>query len=98
MTKFFTKTLTNTAFAALALAAVAASATPASAKWGRNAALFGGLAAGAVIAGVAANAYAAPAYAPGYAPAYEPACWREKRAVTNRYGEVVGFRSIRVCE
>lgn len=84
------------ALGAFAVAAtMSATVTPASAKWGRNAALFGGLAAGALVAGaVASNAYAAPAYAPGYAPA----CWRERRAVYNRWGAFVGYRSIRVCE
>ncbi len=74
-----------------------ATASPASARWGRNAALFGGLAAGAVVAGaLATNAYAAPAYeAPAYAEA--PECWREKRPVYNRWGDVAGYRSIRVC-
>ena len=87
---FARKSLSFTLAAATMIGAFAA-ATPASAKWGRNAALFGGLAAGALVAGaVASNAYGAPVYA--------PACWRERRPVFNRWGDVVGYRSIRVCE
>ena len=97
MTTFSKKTLTG-ALGALALAAtMAASASPAEAKWGRNAALFGGLAGGAIIAGtIASNAYAAPVY--GHGPAYVSSCWREKRPVTNRWGEIVGYRSVRFCD
>ncbi|HEY8580625.1 MAG TPA: hypothetical protein VIL72_12100 [Beijerinckiaceae bacterium] len=87
------RTLKTASIGAVAFAgALAATAAPASAKWGRNAALFGGLAAGAIVAGaVASSAYAAPAY-------YGPACWREKRPVYNRFGDFVGYRSIRVCD
>jgi hypothetical protein len=66
---------------ALAIAA----ATPGEARYGRNAAVIGGFAAGAVVGAAAANSYYGPAYyydpgyayAPGYAYedsyAYEPA-------------------------
>jgi hypothetical protein len=70
--------------AALAGALAVAMATPSQARHGRNAALIGGFAAGAVIGAAAANSYYGPgygyyddgyAYAPGYADAYayEPA-------------------------
>ena len=83
------KTLTATV-AAIALAAtLAASTTPAEARYGRNAAAFGAFAIGALALGaIAANS----------APVYEPACHIERQAVTNRWGDVIGFRRIRVCD
>ena len=85
------KTLTAT-LSALALGAtVLATATPAEAKYGRNAAFFGGLAVGALALG--ALAATSPSYA---APVYG-GCTIERRPVTNAWGDVVGFRRIRVC-
>lgn len=87
--------LSTAAVAALTLgAAIAASASPAEARWGRNAAFFGGAAAGLVGAAIVANAYARPAYA---TPVYGGSCWVERRAVYNRFGDYVGSRPIRVC-
>jgi hypothetical protein len=67
-----------------------ASSAPAEARWGRNAALFGGLAVGALAVGAATHAYSAPVY-------YGGSCWVERRAVYNRFGDFVGHRRIRVC-
>ncbi len=94
MNTFAKKTLT-TAFAALTLGiTLAATSAPAEARWGRNAAFFGGAAAGLVGAAIIANNYARPAYA---APVYGGDCWTERRAVHNSWGEFVGYRPQRVC-
>lgn len=91
----FKKTLTGTIAALTIGMTLAATSAPAEARWGRNAALFGGLAVGALAVGAIANAHAAPRYAePVY---YGGTCWRERRAVHNAYGDFVGYRSIRVC-
>jgi hypothetical protein len=71
---------TLTALATAATVAVAAVATPgtAEAHWGwRGPAFFGGLAAGALIAGAFAPHYyyGGPYYYGGY-PAYSYSCWR----------------------
>jgi hypothetical protein len=93
----FTKKIATGTFAALTLGiALAASSAPAEARWGRNAAFFGGAAAGLIGAGIVANAYAAPRYhaAPVY---YGGSCWVERRAVYNSWGDFAGYRRIRVC-
>jgi hypothetical protein len=118
-----TRKLAAAAFAALALGSFTlGSAGEAQAKNGRNAALFGGLAAGAILGGALVGAnrgYAAPAYDypsyPAYggvpagysygsapyetyeAPVVVQQCWRERRPVYDSWGEVVGFRPVRVC-
>ena len=90
--KIFTATI-----AALSLGAiVAATTTPAAAEHGFNGALFGGLAAGALLGGaIAANSgpsyYAAPAYVEG-------SCYMSRQPVVNRWGDVVGYRRVRVCD
>ena len=93
MNAFSKKALTG-ALGAVALAgALAASAAPAEARSGRNAAwIAGGLAAGLVGGALVANsrAYAAPVE-------YAPSCWRERRPMYNRYGDFIGYRTIRVC-
>ena len=90
MNSFVKKTLTGT-IAALTLGlTIAASSAPAEARWGRNAALFGGLAVGALAVGAIAHAHSAPAY-------YGGSCWTERRAVYNRYGDFIGYRGQRVC-
>jgi len=89
-------------FAAAAIAAgaivatLALSAAPAEARNGRNAAFFGGLAAGVVGAAIVGNAYASPVYGRGHYHGYG-ACWREKRPIYNRWGDFRGYRYIRVC-
>ena len=95
MNTTFKKTLTAS-LAALTLGmTVLTSATPASARGGGllAAGIIGGLALGAIAAG---SAHAAPGY---YAPqrVYGGECWMERRAVHNRWGDVVGYRRIRVC-
>ena len=85
--KIFTASVT-----ALTLgASIALTATPAEARYGRNGAFFGGLAVGALALG----ALGASSY---YAPAYAGSCYVERRAVTNRWGDVVGFRRVRICD
>jgi uncharacterized membrane protein YoaK (UPF0700 family) len=93
----FTKKIATGTLAALTLGVtLAASSAPAEARWGRNAAFFGGLAAGAIVAGAASHAYAAPRYyaSPVY---YGGSCWVERRAVYNSWGDFAGYRRIRVC-
>ncbi len=92
----FKKIATGT-LAALTLGiTLAATSAPAEARWGRNAALFGGLAVGALAVGAIANAHAAPAYGGGYYVS-GGSCWTEKRAVYNSWGDFAGYRRIRVC-
>ena len=96
MNTTFKKTLTAS-LAALTLGmTVLTSATPAFARGGGGllaAGIIGGLALGAIAAG---SAQAAPGY---YAPqrVYGGECWMERRAVHNRWGDVIGYRRIRVC-
>ena len=89
----FTKTFASATVAALTIGAtIALSAAPAEARWGRNRAFFGGVAAGlvgAAIVGSAAHAHG------GYY--YGGSCWREKRPVYNAWGDFRGYRFIRVC-
>jgi hypothetical protein len=97
-------------------------ASEAQAKNGRNAALFGGLAAGAILGGALLGAnrgYAAPSYDyPSYnsyggvpagyaydrapydsyeAPVVVQRCWRERQPVYDSWGDVAGYRPVRVC-
>ncbi len=91
MNTIFKKTLTVAAAALTLGVAFAASASDAEARWGRRA--FVG---GAALGILGAAAVAAHAHQPrGYV--VESECWRERRAVHNRYGDFVGYRSIRVC-
>lgn len=78
------------AAAALAIGFAALPVQQAEARYGRNAALIGGLAAGALIGGaLAAPRYYGPAYAaPAYGgPVYveEPACYRVRERVWDDY-------------
>ena len=85
------KTITATVAALTLGAVVAVSATPASAGWHHHGggAFFGGLAAAALVGGViAANS----------GPAYYGECYISRQPVTNRWGDVVGYRRVRVCE
>ena len=92
----FAKKIATATLAALTLGVtIAATASPAEARWGRNGALFGGAAVGLIGAGIIANSYHRPAYAaPVY---YGGSCWRERREVYNSYGDFVGYRLQRVC-
>ena len=93
------KTLTA-GIAALTLgAAITASVSPASAGgWGHG--HGGGLVAAGIFGGLALGAMAAASANQSYAPrpVYADSCWMERRAVTNRFGDIVGYRRIRVCE
>ena len=79
------KTITATISAIALAATLAATATPAEARYGRNAGIFGVLAATALVAGAIAASSA-------------PACSIESRPVVNRWGDVVGYRRVRVCD
>ena len=89
MTTIFRKTLA----AAMTTAVIAGSlaATPASAKYGRNAAFFGGLAIGALAGGAFAGGYSG-----GYGGGY--GCWIDSRPVYNHWGDIIGYRRVRVCD
>ena len=93
MTTIFKKSLTVGLSALTIVASLSAASTPASARNGGAiaAGIIGGLALGAMAAG-AANSYYAPRRA------YAGSCWIERRPVTNHWGDVVGYRRIRVCE
>ena len=49
--------------------------------------MIGGLALGAL---AASSAYAAPVY-------YAPSCYKVRQPVTNAWGDVLYYRSVRVC-
>ena len=87
MKKFATATI-----AALSVAAtIALSVAPAEAKFGRNGAFFGAMAAGLVGAAIVGSA-ARSHYRTGYGD-----CWTEKRPRYNSWGDFRGYRYIRVC-
>lgn len=89
----------------MAATTLVAAPTVAEARDGRKAAIFGGLAAGAILggalaAGAGSRAYAAPA--PVYVDDDEPVvvrrrCWRERQAVYDDWGDFAGYRPVRVC-
>jgi hypothetical protein len=76
---------------------------------GRNAALLGGFAAGALVGGAIGSAAAPRVYAPAPAPvyvappppppppAYYASCGYEQRPVYDRWGYFAGYRPVRVC-
>jgi hypothetical protein len=76
-----------------------AQVAPAAADDGRNAALFGGLAAGAIVGGALAAGARAPVYAapPPPPPVYVD-CGYERRPVFDRWGNFAGYRYVRVCD
>ena len=92
----FRKIATGTIAALTLGVTLAASSAPAEARWGRNAAFFGGVAAvGLLGAGIAAHAHTPRYYgSPVY---YGGGCWFERRAVYNSWGDFAGYRRIRVC-
>jgi hypothetical protein len=84
--KFATATI-----AALTIAGtVALSSAPAQAKFGRNGAFIGGVA--AALIGGAILSHAHRSHYRGYSD-----CWTEKRPRYNRWGDFRGYRYIRVC-
>ncbi|HEX2556522.1 MAG TPA: hypothetical protein VHL98_22720 [Microvirga sp.] len=72
-------------------------AAPAQAKsWRYH---HGGAIAAGMIGGLALGAITASAAQPVYVdPAYAPACYRAKQAVTDVYGTVLYYRTVKVCE
>lgn len=94
---------TTIALATAALAAALATAHPARAAQGRNAALIGGLALGAAGAAILLNrpARAAPVVEEEYveqpAPRYVPTCRMERRRVWID-SESYTYRRVEVCE
>jgi hypothetical protein len=74
----------------LGAAAIATSAPASAAYWGHHRGYHGGAVAAGVIGMLALGAIAASASTPRQ-------CWIERRAVTNRFGDVIGSRRIRVC-
>jgi hypothetical protein len=91
------KILTATAAAiTLALATVAVP-QQAEARHGRNAAIIGGIAAGALLGAAAANGYYAPYYyGPGPAYYYGPSCYWTSQRYWNGYRW--HWRRVRVCD
>ena len=94
------KTITA-ALGALTLGAtIMATATPADAQWRgrgggwgwRGPALVGGLALG----GLAAGAMAQPYYAEPYP--YNGGCYLARQPVVDRWGNIIRYRRVRVCE
>jgi hypothetical protein len=91
-------------------AALAASATPASARDAGPviAGALGGFAAGAIIGSTMGHGGYYPGYLSGdyegasrdeyYAPVYTPSCYSERRAIYDAWGDFVGYRRVRVCE
>jgi hypothetical protein len=95
---------TLTAVAAIATLALGTLAVPqqAEARHGRNAAIIGGIAAGALFGAAAANGafgYYGPGYGYGYAPGpvyYGPRCYWTSRRYWNGYRW--HSRRVRVCD
>lgn len=86
------KTLAAAAlFATIAGAAAPAAAGPWHGPWGYHPWGWG---VGAAAAGLAIGAAAAAAAAPYD---YAPACYFSRQPVLNAYGDVVGYRRVRVC-
>ncbi len=88
------KTLTSALTALTLGAAVLGSAAPAEAKSWRyhhGGAIAAGVIGGLALGALAASAYAAPVY-------YAPTCYKVRQPVTNVYGTVLYYRSVRVCE
>jgi hypothetical protein len=75
---------------------IAATATPAAA-WGHPPGGRGGPVAGGIIGGLALGALASSAAGPrGYY--VEGSCWIERQPIVNRWGDVVSYRRVRVCD
>jgi hypothetical protein len=89
------------AAAAAVTALIATLGAPAQARDGQNGALFGGLAAGAVLGGVVANSMnRGPVYREVEAPppvVYEE-CRNVRRPLFDEYGARAGYRVVRVCD
>ena len=93
MNSMLKKTLAASLSAAVMAGSLASTSAPAEARYGRNAAFFGGL-----VGGLAVGALAAGAYRGGYVDAdYGGDCWIDSRPVYNHWGDVVRYRRVRVC-
>ncbi len=86
----FKKAATATIAALTIAGTIAMSSAPAQAKFGRNGAFIGGVA--AALIGGAILSHAHRSHYRGYRD-----CWTEKRARYNRWGDFRGYRYIRVC-
>ena len=100
------KTLGVSSLAALAL--LAAASVPAEAGWNRGwhrggwggpaaLGLFGGLAVGAIIGSQARPSYPSY-YSYGGYNGYGGDCYLQRQPVVNRYGYIVGYRKVEVCD
>ena len=92
--------------------ALAASATPASARdiGPVIAGALGGFAAGAIIGSTMSHGGYYPTYSSGYyeggyyphdeyyAPVYTRSCYSERRALYDSWGDFVGYQRVRVCD
>ena len=90
MKKFVASTLAALTVAGTLLAAAA----PAEAGWRHRRGWHGGAVAAGVVGALALGAIAASAAA---APAPVYGCAIERRPIYNAWGDVVGFRRVRVC-
>ena len=91
MNTTFKKSITMVVAAASIGATLAASAAPASAKpWKGGGFNHGGAIAAGLIGAIAVGAIASQAYGNG-------GCYFERQPVYNSWGDVVGYRRIRVC-
>ena len=72
-----------------------ATAAPAEAGWRGRGGWHGGWRGPAIVGGLALGALAAGAYA---APYYAGECYITRQPVTNRWGDVIGYRRVRVCD
>jgi hypothetical protein len=86
------KTLVASVGALAIAASFAATATPAAAGWHGHHGFGGGLGVGLLGAAIVGGAIAAsqPSYAYG-------GCELRRQPVYNRFGDVIGFRRVRVC-
>ena len=98
MTTFFKKTLAATLTAAVLVGSLAA--TPASARNGQNAAFFGGLVGGLAV-GALAGGFGGYGHGYGYGGGYYNTgyndCYIDSQPRYNHWGDVVGYRRVRVC-
>lgn len=99
--------LRNTAIATLAATSLVCSlgfVAPAQARDGVNGALFGGLAAGAIVGGVVANSFNRPPVVyrevgpPPPPVVVYPECHNVREPLYDSAGYVAGHRTVRVCD
>ena len=93
MTTMLKKSITASITALVLAGSIAATSAPAEARYGRNAAFFGGLVGGLAVGALAAGAYQGGYYDSGYASD----CYFERRPVFNHWGDTIGYRRVRIC-